>query len=43
MSSTLRAKLVDFLNTQMAGAEHRRKVLDMVHLIAVSPEFATQQ
>ena len=43
MSSTLRAKLVDFLNTQMSGAEHRRKVLDLIHLIAISPEFAVQQ
>ena len=43
MSSTLRGKLVAFLNTTMAAADHRRKVLDMIHLIAISPEFAVQQ
>lgn len=43
MSSTLRNKLTEFLNTQMSAAEHRRKVLDLIHLIAISPEFALQQ
>ncbi|GMU42431.1 MAG: hypothetical protein AMXMBFR25_04170 [Lysobacterales bacterium] len=43
MSASLRGKLVNFLDTQMTGAEHRRKVLDLIHLIAISPEFAVQQ
>ena len=43
MSPTLRGKLTAFLDSQMSGAEHRRKVLDLIHLIAISPEFATQQ
>jgi uncharacterized protein (DUF1800 family) len=42
MSSAMRSTLVNLLNTGMAGAEHRRKVLDLIHLIAVSPEFSVQ-
>jgi hypothetical protein len=27
----------------MAAADHRRKVLSLIHLIAISSEFAVQQ
>ncbi|MFO1493163.1 MAG: DUF1800 family protein [Lysobacterales bacterium] len=43
MSQTMKDKLIALLNTSMPGAEHRRKVLDLIHLIAISSEFAVQQ
>ncbi len=43
MSDGMRAKLAALLNTDMASADHRRKVLSLIHLIAISPEFAVQQ
>lgn len=43
MSATMKTKLIALLNSSMPGAEHRRKVLDLIHLIAISPEFAVQQ
>jgi len=43
MSDSMRAKLVALLNTSMASADHRRKVLSLIHLIAISSEFAVQQ
>jgi len=43
MSSTLRGKLVALLEADLAGAEPRRKALDLIHLISISPEFAQQR
>jgi uncharacterized protein (DUF1800 family) len=43
MSDAMRSKLVALLNTEMAAADHRRKVLSLIHLIAISSEFAVQQ
>jgi len=43
MSSTMKTKLTALLNADMAAADKRRKALDMIHLIAISPEFALQQ
>ena len=43
MSDTMKSKLVALLNTGMATADHRRKVLSLTHLIAISSEFAVQQ
>lgn len=43
MSSSMQSKLVALLDGAMAGAEHRRKALDLIHLIAISPEFVLQQ
>lgn len=43
MSDSMRAKLVALLNTSMSAADHRRKVLSLIHLIAISSEFAVQQ
>lgn len=43
MSSTMRGKLVAALNGALAGTDHRRKALSLIHLIAISPAFAVQQ
>lgn len=43
MSDSMRAKLIALLDTDMASADHRRKVLSLIHLIAISTEFAIQQ
>lgn len=43
MSEVMRGKLVALLNNDMASADHRRKVLSLIHLIAISSEFAVQQ
>ena len=43
MTPTMKTKLVALLNGDMAAADHRRKVLDLIHLIAISPQFALQQ
>lgn len=42
MRATMRTKLLALLNGEMAGADHRRKVLNLLHLIAISSEFAVQ-
>ncbi len=43
MSATMKSKLVALLDGAMAGADKRRKALDLIHLIAISPEFALQR
>jgi uncharacterized protein (DUF1800 family) len=43
MSDSMRTKLVALLDGDMASADHRRQVLDLIHLIAISSEFAVQQ
>jgi len=43
MTPTMKSKLVALLDGEMAAADHRRKVLDMIALIAISPQFALQQ
>jgi len=43
MTPTMKTKLVALLNTDMAAADHRRRALDLIHLIAISPQFALQQ
>jgi uncharacterized protein (DUF1800 family) len=43
MSSTMKSKLVALLGADMATADKRRKALDMIHLIAISPEYALQR
>jgi uncharacterized protein (DUF1800 family) len=43
MSSSLRNRLVALLDGDLAAAEHRRKALNLIHVIAISPEFAVQQ
>ena len=43
MSGTMKSKLVALLNAEMAAADKRRKALDMIHLIAISPEFTLQR
>jgi len=42
MSASMRSRLTSTLNSGLAGAEHRRKVLNMIHLISISPEFVVQ-
>jgi hypothetical protein len=42
MSPTMRTRLLSILNSGMVGAEHRRKVLNLIHLISISPEFVVQ-
>ena len=43
MSTTMRTKVLALLNSSMAGADKRRRALSMIHLIAISPEFAIQR
>ena len=43
MSASMRNKLVALLNADLAATDHRRKALDLIHLIAISPEFSVQQ
>lgn len=43
MSGTMKSKLVNLLNVDMVSADKRRKALDLIHLIAISPEFALQR
>lgn len=43
MSADMRAILLDWLAQDMSRADHRRKALDLIHLIAISPEFAVQR
>ncbi|MCB1589929.1 MAG: DUF1800 family protein, partial [Xanthomonadales bacterium] len=41
--SGMQGVLYALLECDMSGAEHRRKVLGAIHLIAISPEFAIQR
>lgn len=43
LSATMRSKLIALLDGSMAAADHRRKVLSLIHLIAISSEFSVQQ
>jgi len=43
MSATMRGKLVALLNGALAGTDKRRKALNTIHLIVLSPEFAVQR
>ncbi|GMU43509.1 MAG: DUF1800 family protein [Xanthomonadales bacterium PRO6] len=43
MSTAMRGKLIALLDGPMAAADHRRKVLSLTHLIAISNEFSVQQ
>jgi uncharacterized protein (DUF1800 family) len=42
MSATMRQLLTDLVAGPMAGTDQRRKALNLIHLIAISPEFALQ-
>lgn len=42
MSEDMRTLLVDLTAGPMAAADLRRKALNLIHLIAISPEFAVQ-
>jgi uncharacterized protein (DUF1800 family) len=43
MSATMKSKLIALLDTDMAAADKRRKALDLIHLISITPEFAQQR
>lgn len=43
MSASMRSKVLALLGSSMAGADKRRRALSMIHLIAISPEFAVQR
>ncbi len=43
MSPGMKTKLVALLDGPMAATDKRRKALDLIHLIAISPEFAVQR
>lgn len=43
MSATMKAKVLALMNGAMAATDHRRRALSMIHLIAISPEFAIQR
>jgi hypothetical protein len=38
----MRQLLTDLVAGPMAGTDQRRKALNLIHLIAISPEFALQ-
>jgi uncharacterized protein (DUF1800 family) len=42
MSEGMRVLLVDLAGGPMAAADLRRKALNLIHLVAISPEFAVQ-
>ena len=42
MSPSMRQLLIDLVTGPMAVADARRKALNLIHLIAISPEFALQ-
>jgi hypothetical protein len=42
MPALMRSRLIALLEGEMAGAEHRLRALDLIHLIAISPAFAAQ-
>jgi uncharacterized protein (DUF1800 family) len=43
MSATMKTKLLALMNGSMASTDKRRRALSMIHLIAISPEFAVQR
>ena len=43
MSASMKSKLLALMNTTMATTDKRRRALSMIHLIAISPEFAVQR
>jgi uncharacterized protein (DUF1800 family) len=43
MSATMKSKLLNLMDTTMAATDKRRRALSMIHLIAISPEFAVQR
>ncbi len=43
MSSTMKTKMLALMNGAMATTDKRRRALSMIHLIAISPEFAVQR
>jgi len=43
MSVSMKSKLLALMNTTMATTDKRRRALSMIHLIAISPEFAVQR
>ena len=43
MSATMKTKVLALMNGAMAATDHRRRALSMIHLIAISPEFAIQR
>jgi len=43
MSAVTRGKLITLLNTDLATTDKRRKALNLIHLVAISPEFAVQR
>jgi len=43
MSLSMRATLLNLLNNNMPGSTATQRALALVHLIALSPEFATQR
>lgn len=42
MPASMRSRLVTLLDAEMATADHRLRVLNLAHLIAISPAFAAQ-
>jgi len=43
MSPTMRGKLITLADVDLASTDKRRKALNLIHLIAISPEFAVQR
>jgi len=43
MSPAMKSKVLALMNGAMAATDHRRRALSMIHLIAISPEFAIQR
>ena len=43
MSAAMKTKVLALMNGAMAATDHRRRALSMIHLIAISPEFAIQR
>ncbi len=43
MRAATRDKLIALVETGMTGADKRRKALNLIHLIAISPEYALQR
>ena len=43
MSDFMRDQLIALVDGPMAGADSRRKALNLIHLIAISPEFVVQR
>jgi uncharacterized protein (DUF1800 family) len=43
MSASTRGKLIQLADVELASTDKRRKALNLIHLIAISPEFAVQR